>query len=141
MAAALVPLIPVAVDFAKDLIDRLFPDKQAQATERAAALQHVQDLAQQRWSQTLAASVQSDAQQADIAKIDAAGPWWKAIGRQAAIWVCVLAMLSDFVIRPYVNAFGHVQIPPLDSATLLTLFGALTGVATLRSLDKWRDKA
>jgi len=139
--AGLAPLIPVAIDFAKDLIDRLFPDKTAQAKERADALQHVQDLAQQRWSATLAASVQSDAQQADIAKIDAAGPPWKSLPRQGALWVCVLALLSDFVIRPYVNAFGHAQIPALNSDALLTLFGALTGVATLRSLDKWRDKA
>jgi len=139
--AGLAPLIPIAIDFAKDLIDRIFPDKTAQAKERADALGHIQDLAQQRWSATLAASVQSDAQQADIEKIDAAGPWWKSGARPAALWVCVVALLSDFVIRPYVVAFAHVAIPPLDSATLLTLFGALTGIATLRSLDKWRDKA
>lgn len=134
--------IPLAVDIGKDLIDRIWPDKNVQAKERADALQHLSDLAQQRWQSTLDASEKMDAAQSAVNLVEAQSPsFWKSGARPGALWVCVLAIFNDWVIRPYVHAFAHIDIPPLNSEMLLTLFGALMGLGTLRTIDKLKDKS
>ena len=65
--------------------------------------------------------------------------------------MCALGLLYQFVCMPILNGIvaavllvlGHAAIVPvfvsLDSSTLLTLFGGLSGLATLRTVEKHQD--
>ncbi|HXI52369.1 MAG TPA: 3TM-type holin, partial [Candidatus Saccharimonadales bacterium] len=62
------------IDFGRDVIDKIWPDKTAQAAERAQAEGHVLDLAQQRYQTAVQASASTDAAQAEVNKVEAASP-------------------------------------------------------------------
>jgi hypothetical protein len=140
IAAAVVPMaVKEAFDLGQALVERLFPDKEKQAAERAAAMQHVQDLAQQRWQSALQAVAQSDTSQAEIVKTDVASPHWLQSGPHAAIlWICALALFSDYIARPYVTAFAHVEIPAIDWSVLSVLMFGMLGIGTLHSMNQWK---
>lgn len=141
--AAVLPFLPAITQFANQLIDRIWPDKIAQAAQRAAALQHVQDLAAQQYGQLLTATSASDAAQAPVNTAEAQSQsFWKSGARPAVIWICALALFSDFLVRPYMIAFLPAHAPPrLDMDTLLFLVSGLLGLGTLRSVDKWKGVA
>lgn len=140
--AAVAPFIPVILKFGGDLIDRLWPDKTAQAVERAAALQHMQDLAASQYTAQLQAAVSSDAAQAPVNLAEAQSPsFWKSGARPGILWVCAVALLSDFLVRPYVNAFAHVQIPALDWSELGPLLFGVLGLGAYRTVEKLKGVA
>jgi hypothetical protein len=88
------------IDFGRDVIDKIWPDKTAQAAQRAQAEAHVLDLAQQRYQTTVQASAATDAAQADVDKIEAASPSLLKSGWRPAIgWVGAIALFVYYV--PY----------------------------------------
>ena len=135
------------IAFGRDVIDKIWPDKTAQAAERAQAEAHVLDLAQARFQQTLEASVASDAAQADVNKIEAASPrFWNSGWRPAIGWVGATALFVYYV--PYCIAatvmwvyqcyvtHSLVHRPDLDVSDLIALIVILLGGSTQRMIEK-----
>lgn len=135
------------IDFGRDVIDKIWPDKTAQAAERAAAEAHVLDLAQARFQSTLQASVASDAAQADINKIEAASPrFWNSGWRPAIGWVGATALfvyyvpycIAATVMWVYECVVTHTLVhrPDLDVSDLIALIVILLGGSTQRMIEK-----
>jgi Holin of 3TMs, for gene-transfer release len=153
IAAAVIPAAAKEVlDIGTALIDRLWPDKEKQAEQRAAAAQHVQDLAQERWKALLEASSAADAGQVEIDKLEAQSDSLLKSGWRPAIgWVGAVALFTYYV--PYCIVatviWAHqcwvtgtlVARPDLGIMDLIALVSSMLGTATLRSLDKWKNVA
>ena len=135
------------IDFGRDLIDRLLPDKTAQASQRAEAEAHVLDLAQQRFQTSLQASSATDAGQLEVDKVEAASPSLLKSGWRPAIgWVGAAALFMYYV--PYcaaatgiwvyqcVHTHALVQRPNLDISDLIALVTILLGASTQRMLER-----
>lgn len=135
------------IDFGRDVIDKIWPDKTAQAAQRAEAEAHVLDLAQQRFQSTVQAAVTTDSAQADINKIEASSSsWWKSGWRPGIGWVGVAALFMYYV--PYCAAATVVWIlqcvhthtlvarPNLDISDLIALVTILLGASTQRTLER-----
>lgn len=80
--------------------------------------------------------------QTDINKVEAAsGNWFVAAWRPAVGWVCVAALFSEFIVRPFV-VFGAsiwsktTTYPTLDMGDLMTLLLGLLGLAGARTFEK-----
>jgi len=140
------------VNFGRDIIDRIWPDKTAQAAERAQADAHVLDLAQARFTQTLQASVTSDVAQIEVNKIEAASPrFWDSGWRPAIGWVGATALFVYYV--PYCIAatvmwvyhcyvtHSLVHRPDLDISDLIALVVILLGGHTARTIEKLKGVA
>lgn len=125
---ALDPLT-AGLDLAKDVINKIWPDKSEQ--EKAQ----------------LAAAVSLVQGQLDINKVEAASPnpftsgWRPAIG-----WVCAGALVSQYILRPWVQwvclIVGH-PLPPLPGIDdqLWQLMGGMLGMGGLRTFEKVRGVA
>lgn len=59
--------------------------------------------------------------------------------RPAAGWVCVIGLLSEFLIRPYALAFG-IEVPSVSDVLFELLFGML-GLAGFRTFEKFKGVA
>lgn len=136
-----------AIAFGRDVIDKIWPDKTAQAAERAAAEAHVLDLAQARYQSTLQASVATDTAQADIDKVEAASTsFWKSGWRPAIGWVGASALFVYYV--PYCLVatilWAHqcyvthslVSRPDLGVSDLIALITILLGASTQRMVER-----
>ena len=139
-----------AIAFGRDVIDKIWPDKTAQAAERAAAEAHVLDLAQARYQSALQASVATDAAQTDIDKVEAASPsFWKSGWRPAIGWVGASALFVYYV--PYSIAATALWVhqcyvthslvprPDLGIADLVALIAILLGASTQRMVEKLKN--
>jgi len=140
------------IDFGKDVIDKIWPDKTAQAAQRAQAEAHVLDLAQQ-WRQTaLQASVTADTAQSEVNKIEAASPsFWKSGWRPAIGWVGAAALFMYYV--PYCAAATGMWVyqcykthalvarPDLNVSDLIALVTVLLGASTQRTIERLQGKA
>src|ERR1700756_1788232 len=116
------------------IINKIIPDKAAQ---QAAAAQLQLLAAQGALQEELQQLTALTSAQSDINKVEAASTnWWVAGARPGIMWVCFLALLSDFVIRPYMNAFTHIAIPALDMNELMPLLFGLLGLGGYRTLEK-----
>ncbi len=129
-----------------ELIDRLWPDKDKHARERAEAEQHLLEIHLQRQAEILAAVGAVDAAQSNVNAIEAASAdrlksgWRPAIG-----WVCAGALLLNYWPRAlagvtlWVIQCAHagqlVPYPDLGVADLLGLVGSMLGMSTLRHLE------
>jgi hypothetical protein len=83
--------------------------------------------------------------QIDINKIEAqSGSNFRAGWRPAIGWVCVLALLYQFLLRPllpwFFDVFGfHAAVlPTLEIGSLLTLLGGMLGLGSMRTFEKVR---
>lgn len=142
-------LVSSVVDLGRDLIDRIFPDKEKQATQRAEAEAHLLDLTAQRESAILAAVGAVDAAQSNVNAIEAASEsLWKSGWRPAIGWVCAVALALNYWPRAIASvvmwviqcaqAHALVTYPDLGVADLLGLTGSLLGMSTLRSVEVHR---
>ena len=125
---ALDPLT-AGVDLATTVINKIWPDKSAaEAAQLAAAVALVQG-------------------QMDVNKAEAASPnaftsgWRPAIG-----WVCGLALLFQYILRPMLMWFGVIaghQWPPLPGIdeNLWQLMLGLLGLGGLRTFEKTKGVA
>jgi len=130
----------------RDLIDRIFPDKNAQAAQRAEAEQHLLDVTAQRQSALLAAIAATDAAQSNVNAIEAASPsLFKSGWRPAIGWVCAGALALNYWPRAIaavtlwiiqcVHAHALVSYPDLGIADLVGLTSSLLGMSVLRSVE------
>ena len=125
---ALDPLT-AGVDLATTVINKIWPDKSAaEAAQLAAAVALVQG-------------------QMDVNKAESASPnaftsgWRPAIG-----WVCGLALLFQYILRPMLMWFGVIaghQWPPLPGIdeNLWQLMLGLLGLGGLRTFEKTKGVA
>lgn len=90
-----------------------------------------------------AAQVELAAMQAQtkINEIEAASPKFFIAGaRPAAIWVCVLVLFNNYILAPYLRAFG-VLVPELDMGAMYPIITGLLGLGTMRSYEKIKGAA
>ena len=121
--------LTAGVDLATTVINKIWPDKSAaEAAQLAAAVALVQG-------------------QMDVNKAEAASPspftsgWRPAIG-----WVCGLALLFQYILRPVLMWFGVItghQWPPLPGIddNLWQLMLGLLGLGGLRTFEKTKGVA
>ena len=75
--------------------------------------------------------------QSETNKIEAASPRFFIAGaRPAVLWVCVLALLYNFVVRPILVAAGVADAPEIDAASLWPLMGGVLGLGGYRTYEK-----
>jgi|TARA_R100000482_G_scaffold52212_1_gene18568 hypothetical protein len=124
--SALLPIINKAVD--------LVPDKNKIAKQKA-------DLEKE----LMKALVDVDKEQAKINRADAqatgALSWVQRLWRPCLAWVCVSAFAFQFLVIPITNWIcamrgTTIDLPTLDSSTLMTVLFALLGMTGARSFDK-----
>ena len=124
--SALLPIINKAVD--------LVPDKNKIAKQKADIEKEL-----------MKALVDVDKEQAKINRADAKATgtlsWVQRLWRPTLAWVCVLAFAFQFLVIPMTNWYcamsGKViELPTLDSSTLMTVLFALLGMTGARSFDK-----
>lgn len=138
------------IDFGRDVIDKIWPDKTAQAAQRAEAEAHVLDLAQQRFQTAVQASAATDAAQAAVDQVEAAAPsllksgWRPAIGWVGAIALFVYYVpycLAATVLWVYQCYTTHALVPRpnLDIADLTALITILLGASTQRMLERLKS--
>lgn len=128
--------ITAALNIGEALIDRLIPDKTAanQAKANLITMQVQGDLAQIMG-------------QIEIDKTEASSVNWFVSGWRPAVgWVCVLGLMSQFLVRPFVifacNYFHRTtDYPSLDMGTLMVLLTGMLGLGMARTVEKINDVA
>jgi hypothetical protein len=123
-------------DLGKTIIQRVVPDKAAQAAA-------VAELEKMQLSGDLAAM----AGQVDINKIEAANANMFVSGWRPAVgWTCCAGLAYQFLVRPLFigvsSGFGHAAaFPDLDMGTLMVLLTGMLGFGGLRSFEKINNVA
>jgi hypothetical protein len=117
-----------------NVIDRIFPDKDAQAQQRAELLLKAQEIdADLAKGQLAINQVEASSDNLFVAG------WRPFIG-----WVCGVAFAYKFIIQPLVifillasgSTFDAKTLPVLDWAEMSTVLLGLLGLGTLRSIEK-----
>jgi len=113
------------------VIDRVFPDKVAQAQERAQLMIQAQQLDTQLAQAQMAVN-QAEASNGNIF----VSGWRPFIG-----WVCGSAFAYHLIVQPLLAfcfaAVGHtVDLPDFDSATLNTTLMGMLGLGAMRTVEK-----
>lgn len=128
----LTDLIFKAVD---TVLEKLFPDPQ----KRAEAELELIKLKQAGQFREIEAELQVQLAQIKVNEVEAANPnlfvsgWRPAVG-----WVCVAGLAYAFLARPLLTFSSGQVAPAIEIGELLMLLGAMMGIGTLRSLDKWK---
>lgn len=119
-----------------DLIDRVFPDKDKQAAERAAFLQKSQEIDAQL------ATAQAAIDQAEAANTSVFVAGWRPfIG-----WVCGAALAYHFIFQPFLTYilvnFTNVKtvLPEFDMSQLTTILMGMLGLGVLRTTESMGNK-
>lgn len=114
-----------------DVIDRIFPDKDAQAAQRAEFLLKAQEID----AQLAQAQIAVNEQEAANTNLFVSG-WRPFVG-----WVCGVAFAYHLVFQPLaafiMAANGHsFPLPDFDTATLNATLMGLLGLGTMRTVEK-----
>jgi len=139
-------LLSTLFEVGKDLIDRLFPDRVAQAKERAEAEQKLMELAQSERMSARAQEVQLAIAQIEVNKLEAENPNLFVSGwRPATGWACVGGLIYQLMLRPMLgwameNLLQWSYPPELEVETLLTLLFGLLGLGAYRTIEKIKGK-
>lgn len=64
------------------------------------------------------------------------GKWFVAAWRPAVGWACVLVILNNYIVAPYVNTFTQTQLPVLDFSFLSTVLLGMLGLTVARTYEK-----
>jgi hypothetical protein len=91
--------------------------------------------------QQQAAELESKSQlaQAEINKAEAKhSNLFVAGARPAVLWVCVLSLLYNFVVRPLAVGFGASDMPEINAGSLWPIMGGILGLGGMRSWEKSR---
>lgn len=135
-------LLPFLLEAGKTLIDRLFPDKEKQAAERAQAELELLRLTQSERMQDKAnevqlalAQVSVNAEEAKSDSVFVAG-WRPFIG-----WTCGSAFAYAFLVGPLItqisSAYGYsFPLPPIDMDNMMYVLGGMLGLGGLRTYEK-----
>jgi|TARA_R110000822_G_scaffold236946_3_gene367482 hypothetical protein len=73
--------------------------------------------------------------QIGVNREEAKGNWFQSSWRPATGWVCVLGLLTNFLVSPILAGF-NVTIPQADASVMMPLLLGLLGLAGARSFDK-----
>ena len=125
-------------EFAKALVDRVWPDpaKQAEAQFRVAQLAQSGELAQ------LAAATDLAKAQIAVNQVEAASDsLFKSGWRPGVGWICGAALGWNYIGRPMVLTgaalAGHpLELPPAELDELLPVLLGLLGLSGLRTVEK-----
>lgn len=118
------------------IIEKVIPDPQKKA-EMELELFKMKQAGDFR---ELEAQLEVIRNQAEINKIEAgSGNLFIAGWRPATGWVCVLGLLSEFIIKPYAAYFGII-VPSIEAMLFELLFGLL-GIGGLRTIEKIKGVA
>lgn len=132
--------ISAALDIGGKLIDRLWPDP----TERDKAKLELLKMQQDGELKVLLADVELAKGQMEVNKAEAANAsvfvsgWRPGVG-----WVCVLALFSQFILRPFFEFGAHLlgyaeHYPSLEIGDLMTLLLGMLGLGAMRTTEKLR---
>jgi hypothetical protein len=146
-----IPIIDSLIDTARDiggkLIDRLWPDKEAQAKERALAelelwkLTQVERMADKANEVELAlAQINVNSEEAKSANVFVSG-WRPFIG-----WTCGFSFAYAFFVGPIItqvsSAYGFsFPLPPVDMGNMMYVLGGMLGLGGLRTFEKVKGVA
>jgi hypothetical protein len=136
------PLIAFLFDAGKTLIDRIFPDKEKQAKERAEAELALLQLTQSERMADKAQETQLALAQIDVNKEEAKSASLFVAGWRPAIgWVCALTFGYTFLAGPFLtqisSAYGYsFPLPPIDMDNMLYVLGGMLGLGGLRTYEK-----
>jgi Holin of 3TMs, for gene-transfer release len=125
-----------------DLINKIWPDRTAQAAERAAATAHLQDIAADAAKRMDEAISASDAAQSTTNTAEAQSPsLFKSGWRPFIGWVCGFGLVYQLIASPlcawiFDNALKWSKPPILDSNTLMTLLFGMLGLGAYRTYEK-----
>jgi hypothetical protein len=119
-----------------NVIDRIFPDKDAQAAQRAQLILQAQQLDTQLQQGQLAI----DQAEATNTSLFVSG-WRPFIG-----WVCGAAFAYHLILEPIISYVmantGHtVALPVFDVTTLTTTLFGMLGLGAMRTVEKLGDKS
>lgn len=129
------------IDIGSRLVDRIFPDKEKMAKERAEAEQKVREWAIDAEQFVTEKLGQSDSNQIDVNKIEAASDdKFKSRWRPAVGWVCVSGYAYQFLAWPMItwasDIFKWPAPPTLDIGELSVMLGGLLGLGVYRTYEK-----
>lgn len=131
MIAALIPVIG-------SVIDKIFPDK----TEAEKAKLKMIEMAQAGEFKAIDADLEMARNQTEINKVESGhmnifvAGWRPFIG-----WVCGVAMVYQYLLRPLlIGIGGYSALPGLDS-TLWEILAGMLGIAGLRTWEKVKGVA
>ena len=114
------------------IVDKLVPDPQA----RAAAALEAAKMKQAGDFKDLEALIASDQGQVEINKTEAAAPDFFTRGWRPGVgWVCVLGLLYQFLLRPFLVTAGCAA-PALDIESLMTLLFGVLGLGAYRTRER-----
>lgn len=125
--------VGAVANLAQDLVDKLFPDKVAQAKQREEYLLKAQELD----NQLAQAQISVNQAEAASSSLFVAG-WRPFIG-----WTCGAAFAYHLIVQPLIAfiaaAAGYnFALPIFDTETLNTALMGLLGLGTLRTVEKIR---
>jgi hypothetical protein len=138
MIQALLPMLST-------VLDRLIPDKKANAEAKIKML----ELAQRGELEESERAFKLAIGQTEINKIEASSnDPFKSRWRPGAGWVCVFGFAYQVLLRPllpWVLAVAGVEnvpeLPPIDSESLIALMSAMLGLGVYRTAEKLKNKA
>jgi hypothetical protein len=125
-------------DFAKGVLERVFPDP----TQRAQAALELEKLRQSGELAKLAQETQLLQGQLDINKEEAKSTnWFVAAWRPAVGWTCGLSLLYISIIDPIARFIALTNgykglFPVIDTSITLQVLLGLLGLAGMRTLEK-----
>lgn len=126
----------VIVEIGARLLDKLIPDQEAREKAQFELLRAAQD----QDFQLALAQIRVNEQEAANASLFVSG-WRPAVG-----WVCVVGLVYNFVIYPFLLwllATHDAQFtpPPILHDTLMELVLGMLGLGALRTIEKWKGVA
>ncbi len=74
-------------------------------------------------------------QQIEVLKLDAKGNWFQSSWRPLCGYVCVLALMINFLVSPIAAGFGIV-IPQADAGVMMPILLGMLGLSGGRSYER-----
>lgn len=129
--------LTAALNLGKSALERIFPDPKDRIEKEMMLMQ----LAKDGELAKLDAEVKLLLAQIEVNKIEAASDsLFKSGWRPATGWVCVLGLFFAGIVRPILLACG-LDVPEIDTGTLLTILLGMLGLSGFRTAEKFKGVA
>lgn len=134
--------ITAAIDAAKLVIDKIFPDP----AQRDAAKLAMYQAQQAGEFKPIEIEFQLAIEQIKVNAVEASSSsLFVSGGRPAAMWVCVSGLAYTFLLQPLLtwgSSIGKFPAPPpIDTTLLLQLLFGMLGLGALRTAEKFKGVA